>query len=195
MSDKSGKNTGRPTVEINPKQGKRLKELCIEEEITQAQLGREINYSQQTISKIVQGKAPLQPYIAEQIIEKFPSYRREWLLGLDDWKTEEEMQEAIFRIAWGESEKEEDIFADFMFCLGFKFVPNPIPQWKCEQDEQNACDFSEWMANPKSCNITNTKNVIAQCSLEDKNQLKNDIEDFARAWINRLCEKGKVNNG
>jgi hypothetical protein len=51
------------------------------------------------------------------------------------------------------------------------------------------------MANPKSCNITNTKNVIAQCSLEDKNQLKNDIEDFARAWINRLCEKGKVNNG
>ena len=82
----------RPKVEINPICGKRLKQICREQGITQFQLSQMINLSQQGISAIVNGHASLTGEMANRVIEKFPQYRIEWLLGHDDIPTEEYVQ-------------------------------------------------------------------------------------------------------
>ena len=79
----------RQKVEINPICGQRLKQICQEQGITQKQLHEKIHLSQQAISAIVKGKASLTGDIANKVIEVFPQYRIEWLLGYDDMPTEE----------------------------------------------------------------------------------------------------------
>ena len=82
----------RPKLEINPICGKRLKQVCQEQGITQKQLSKKIHLSEQGISAIVQGNARLTGDMANRVIEVFPQYRVEWLLGYDDMPTEEYVQ-------------------------------------------------------------------------------------------------------
>lgn len=70
--------------------GERLKTLIENEKTTQIQLSNEIFLSQQTISAIVQGKANLTEERALDIIGIYPKYRREWLMGVDDYMTHED---------------------------------------------------------------------------------------------------------
>lgn len=69
--------------QINPLIGTRLKELCRQTGITQQILSEKINLSQQTISKIVQGKSNLTRENAERICAIYPKFRISWLLGID----------------------------------------------------------------------------------------------------------------
>ena len=75
----------KPT-EIKSIHAVRLKSLLREQNIKQNQLSEMLkkNYStlsQQTLSKIITGKAPLTTERAYDIIALFPFYRIEWLLG------------------------------------------------------------------------------------------------------------------
>ena len=78
------KKNGRPRKEVKPEHSIRLKCLLDNEDIKQKQLSKMIPISQQTISKIVQGHQPLTTGLAERIIEKFPQYSLQWLLGYVD---------------------------------------------------------------------------------------------------------------
>ena len=78
------KKNGRPAKKIKPEQSVRLKSLLDNEDIKQKQLSAMIPISQQTISKIVQGHAPISNSLAERIIELFPQYSLQWLLGYVD---------------------------------------------------------------------------------------------------------------
>jgi len=77
----------RPKVNINPICGKRLKEICDEQNISQSMLSEMIHISQQTISKMINGKSSLTDQTARIIVGHFTEYRLEWLLGYDDYKT------------------------------------------------------------------------------------------------------------
>lgn len=68
----------------NPKSKANLKRICDELNITQKQLSEASGVSENTISKIATGRGPLTRQIAEEIIKACPSYRIEWLLGIDD---------------------------------------------------------------------------------------------------------------
>ena len=81
---------GRPKVKINPKWGNNLKTLCAENGISQLTLAEKVSVSQQTISRIIQGRNSLTRDMAERIIDAFPEYRIQWLLGEDDCKTHSE---------------------------------------------------------------------------------------------------------
>lgn len=74
----------RKRQEINPKCRIRLKQLCDELNISQKQLHEAADVSENTLSKIATGKSPLTQATAANIIKVAPSYRIEWLLGLDD---------------------------------------------------------------------------------------------------------------
>ena len=76
-----------PTTIINPEWAKRLKTLCNECKLTQTELSEKIYLSQQTISKIMNGRARLTQETAQKIVEVFPKYRAEWLLGIDNVPT------------------------------------------------------------------------------------------------------------
>ena len=71
----------RPKVEINPECGKRLKILLEETGEKQVVLSKKIPLSQQTISRIIRGKANLTPENAARIAQLYPQYSKYWLLG------------------------------------------------------------------------------------------------------------------
>ena len=73
--------------EINPVPATRLKELINREKIQQQELADYICMSQQSISRIIQKKQSLTDHTARAIIDVFPDYRIEWLLGYDDLVT------------------------------------------------------------------------------------------------------------
>ncbi len=99
---------GRKQVDINPECGKRLKEWLSDANLSQAQLGEKIHYSQQLISDIVRGKRPMSMAFAEKVREETyrPGYniygeeiaqdavRVQWLLCLDDYNTDEDSADA-----------------------------------------------------------------------------------------------------
>lgn len=74
----------RKKQEINPKCRIRLKQLCDDLNISQKQLASASGVSENTLSKIATGKSPLTQATAAEIIKIVPSYRIEWLMGLDD---------------------------------------------------------------------------------------------------------------
>ena len=67
-----------------------MKQLIDEQLITQGKLSEEIHISQQTISKIINGKAALTEQTAIELSKRFPNYRKEWFMGIDNAKTEYE---------------------------------------------------------------------------------------------------------
>ena len=87
----------RKKAEINPKSGKRVKQLLIGHKIngkkaTQEWLAEQLNISTVYLSDIVRGIKRLPPDLAYKIVELFPETQIEWLLGLDDIQTKEEKQ-------------------------------------------------------------------------------------------------------
>lgn len=86
---------GRPSKKINPKCGQRLKIILKEQNTTQQQLSEMIHLTQVTISNIICGKASLTDENADAIHVIFPQYRLQWLLGYDDYKTEEEIKRSL----------------------------------------------------------------------------------------------------
>lgn len=71
--------------EINPKSAERLKELCKRFNTTQTAISEKAYISQNTLSKIAQGKAPMTYTVASAIASNFPSVSVEWLMGNDDY--------------------------------------------------------------------------------------------------------------
>lgn len=102
----------RKKTEINPKRAENVKKLIEAEKITQTELADRIHMTQQNISRIVQMKQPLTEETARLIIEAFPEYRIEWLLGYDDSMTHYEwadnvqlMKDLVADSMWGIIEK------------------------------------------------------------------------------------------
>lgn len=73
----------------NPKQGENLKTVLIEQKLTQKKAAELFNYSEQHICNVIKGNRQLSLEFADRVIEKYPNYRREWLLGQDDAITHE----------------------------------------------------------------------------------------------------------
>lgn len=82
----------RQRAEIHPIRAERVKILMKRERITQTILAKRIFQSQQNVSRIMQLKQPLIEETARKIIEAFPEYRLQWLLGYDDYMTREEWE-------------------------------------------------------------------------------------------------------
>ena len=74
----------------------RLKEIIKNERLTQSSLANKIGVTQQSISRIMQGKQALTEGMAKRIVSVFPAYDVEWLLG---YKSEEKVRIDIIRDA------------------------------------------------------------------------------------------------
>ncbi len=81
----------RKKVDINPKWAENLKRVLKDQGLTQKELASKIYISQQQISKIMNGKAPLTEGTADAIRKAFPRYRKAWLLGFDDHEQFEDL--------------------------------------------------------------------------------------------------------
>lgn len=102
--------SGRPKKQVDPVCAKRfgiiLDELKRRRGISQTEFAKRLHMAQQNVSKLKNGKVVLSKEHAEDITKAFPEYRAEWLLGLDNFKTEEEYEahlEKRSRAAFGQA--------------------------------------------------------------------------------------------
>ena len=83
-------------VEPQSVRAERLKEIIKNEGLTQNLLADKVSVTQQSISRIMQGKQALTEGMARRIVAVFPAYNVEWLLG---YKSEEEARTGIIQDA------------------------------------------------------------------------------------------------
>lgn len=102
----------RKKTEINPIRAERVKKLIEREGISQIDFANRIFQTQQNVSRIINLKTALTEETARLIIEAFPEYRIEWLLGYDDSMTHYEwadnvqlMKDLVADSMWGIIEK------------------------------------------------------------------------------------------
>ena len=159
---------------INPKSAERLKQFYIDENITQMELSERILVSQNTLSKIANGKAPMSPAIAQEIRKKFPHINVDWLLGESDFKTIEE------RIEWN---------IDFAFSKG-----------KCLDELMKQLATSRWCSLVKSKDestgesvyaVVEKDMVIALISFEDYLRTRREIANYAAYLFDNLLARQK----
>ena len=96
---------GRKRQEINPKCGERLSELLADKQIKQFELANALSYTPQQISRIITGKDRLTEDFAHRVVEYFKTneiehdlfdnVRYEWLMCIDDDKTEAQRMHSI----------------------------------------------------------------------------------------------------
>ena len=75
----------RSRTEINPERAERVKTLIERENITQQEFAERIYQSQQNVSRIINLKSALTEQTADAIIKAFPEYRKQWILGYDNF--------------------------------------------------------------------------------------------------------------
>lgn len=118
----------RTKEKINPERGKRLKRLLKEENLSQGKLSEKIHISQQYISQVVTGKAPLTDHIAYDTAKLFPEKNLlyKWLICEEEF---ESSLEKLYSELAKAGEEEAALYAgfyNFAELAGFKIdiIPN-----------------------------------------------------------------------
>lgn len=175
----------RPKVNINPKCGKNLKKLCDDENISQAGLAEMIFVSQQTISKIINGKATLTEQTARAITEKFPKYRMEWLLGYDSFET---IDDYLSSILSGQTEI-QSIIERLMVLHGYRVIEEQVaPNIHLMTDE----DRHEYKRRPyyeTRHALKDSNGNIKYLDTEELIEIFKMIDDFVEFICSRTVER------
>lgn len=171
-------------MEINPIRGLRVKQLCEEQGINQIELSQRIYISQQKISEMINGKANVTETTARAIVQAFPQYRFEWLMGYDDYKNTAEKNNAIIRQAQHEGTLLEaglrfiSSLSGFEISGPFERIPQLVPV------EELLTQFNEGFIVTKegeSCRLT----------IDEMVQLENDVCDYVEYRLTRWMKKGR----
>ena len=179
----------RPKVEINPIRGLRLKQICEEQGIKQNHLSKIIHITQQSISNMMTGKATVTIDTVNQVTKVFPEYRKEWLLGLDDYKTEadlkranaEQFSQAIDTMKYEGSLLYTGLSA-FAKLSGFDITP-PITR--------NTGSLENYFKQMKAGYKISKGNQTVTLSLEEMNRFENEVCDFVELKLKHLfMQKG-----
>lgn len=183
---------GRPRATINPKQGIRLKYVLDECQLSQNDLAEKIHVGQQAVSKYVTCKTQL-PQDTAEAIASVCNVRASWLLGLDDWKTDNEIVGYFIGKEWDR----EDAIEKLLDTLGYNFIATGKGRSTihCEIDGEMKDVCKVVKDEPSAYNIFYDKKIIAQCSFADISALSDEIADFAEFKAKKLCEKRGVYDG
>lgn len=125
----------RKPVKINPIRGEHLKALLSRHHMAHQDLAEKIGYSKEHISYVVNGKRNLTEDMADSIIQKvFPTVRKEYLLGIDEYETLQDVQsakDARIKASLDRIFEDGDIVIEFLHFIArskgynMKFRPSP----------------------------------------------------------------------
>lgn len=156
----------RKKTEMNPIRTERVKTLLNHAGITQKDLADRIFMTQQNISRIVQKKQPLTEETARLIIQSFPEYRIEWLLGYDDIMLKKDLIPTKYNKLRTEKDTLEKSILSLIRLSDFQIDLKSI---------ENAEDLHNFLK--KYCTITRDGKSIT-FSVEDLNAFENEICDY-----------------
>lgn len=166
--------------EINPKSAERLKQLYIEHDITQFWLSKETGISQNTLSRIANGKTALSYSVASLIAKAIPGVNPHWLMGEAKYPSGKE--EMIAKVK--NRRKNVRIQYDFIEYLfeknGYRFKylskGKEIPGVELEEDFYSAIE----------------NNVVTSCiTISEFRNLVNEMENYASYLVQKAVERGK----
>lgn len=168
---------GRKKIEINQKMSARLIELLDDCKTTQKSIAAKAGISENQISRIRKGTAPMSHAIATLIANQYPPIRWQWLMGLDDYKTEEDKMVSEFRQFKNENDNRQTAVRILAQLAGFEIgldIGN--------QNEDSLRNISNSMK--KGYHIKKDGEVLGYCSLERFNLLTMDILELTEQRIN-----------
>lgn len=180
-------------TEIKPEHAVRLKRLLDEQNINQKELSRRLKeryspLSQQLLSRIMTGKAPLTKERANDIVALFPFYRAEWLLG--------EVGDA-FRFQNADKKYSTDMLNVGVTCLMKSLGYGIVPAAPMRDDLDSIVDETE-RAKAYMKSFTESFNAgyiirkgDEECHINtfELRELKNHIQRIAKYSLHELMEK------
>ena len=172
---------GRPRSEIKPEPAERLKMLCDDEGITQKDLSKKIHISPQTISKIMNKRASLTEDNAKRIIDIYPKYRFEWLMGYDPYKTRSDLNFAILSHAEQQGDKLLLGLQSFASLSGYEI--------SCPLSSSDSKAVKEIVDAIKLGYEINHHGKTAFISIDNMNRLQNEICDFVEFKLKKIVEE------
>ena len=161
-------------MEIDKTRGERLRMIALREDITQTKLSELLDCNPVHLSKIVNGSRNLTEDMAQKVVSLFPEYRLQWLLGYDDFATDEE---ALMPAAQAEGDRA--ILGRAILNFAFRSLGCVVCRGgdaeACEEDT-DADSFRVLDANRKE---------VAQYTEDECEALCQEIADFAIFKVKR----------
>ena len=172
---------GRKTVEINPICGKRVKQICEEQNITQKMLAKKIFLSEKTVSHMINGTSSVTRQTADAIHDLYPEYMTSWILGLSDIKNNSELFTSILTQAQEEAKLLDDGLFSFVKLIGYEVKPTDPAQDKNDIPS---------VINAIKAGYTFTKDgESVQMSLTELNDFENEIADYIELRLRHIMKK------
>lgn len=182
---------GRKTEPASDLRAERIRKLMEWEKLSQEKLGAKLGMAQQNISRILKSKKISENTIS-LIIEAFPNYRKQWLLGYDDIPTVEEWEKRKEQtvLALNTARKESDLL--FLATSAFASLSGYNIKAKTIADNALKDSFHNLLSNMYS--IEKDGKCIS-LSTEDMNHFENLLCDMAESAFRYLFKERSVDNG
>lgn len=158
-------------MEIDKKRGERLRTIARRKGVTQTELSEQLGCSPVHLSKIVTGSRNLTEDMAQKVVNLFPEYRLQWLLGYDDYATDEE---ALLKQSQEETRKRA-IWRNILK-LAFEELGYSVRESGNASEDEEDAGFEVL--------DTNRKHVM-QCRASGYEDLCQEIADFAAFKVKR----------
>lgn len=178
---------GRKKQEINPVPGRRLKKLLRCFHIQQKKFAEQIGYTEQHLSLIITGQRNL-TMDAAQKIAKLMNVRVEWLMGLDNYMTQHDIdvlpQLNIINYRIGLRSAIELL----MKSVGYQIIEHPKD---IERKVQIAVTYDGCFLDPMDLEYTISKDGCEVIKLSDSEffSFSTEIADFLEFKLDKLLKK------
>lgn len=184
-------------TKINPVSIERVKQVINESGMTQKDFAKKVLfYEQQTLSKIVNGKAPLTRESAARIAQYFKDINAAWLMGESDCKTKHEQEFYDFYAdLCGEIQKEDEAWQTILdsCSCGFSLFEKSFKLYLHSMGytldylrppvEEGVVRYS----------IVDTEgNLCMVLTVQEEAEIVREIADFAEFKIKKLIEGSKA---
>lgn len=184
-------------TEINPKSIERVKQVIKESGMTQKEFAKKVLfYEQQTLSKIVNGKAPLTRESAARIAAYFEDINDAWLLGESDIKSKD--ISSFYDYVFEESAKEHAAFEALIDCLAYpdELYDNAFKLYLHSMGLSIECvpvgepsKTPPYLAPCHSGVADEGGNILAVLTPQEEYEIAQEIAEFAEFKIKKLIER------
>lgn len=192
----------RKAHEINPECGKRLKEAIKYAKITQTTLAEDVYMTQQTISKIINGKAPLTLDNAQRFANRL-GVRWQYLVCQDGFMTNAHRHKEVISLT---VDIKEACFA-LVSALGYEIIsteqqpdgslapmhrPYKDIRIRTDATEEEILSFARVTTPVRNYHIKSPDGRIGNIEGDDFTKLWQDIEDYVRFKCESHFKKHRI---
>ena len=172
----------RQKKEIDPEQGRRLSMVCELEGLSQRALGEAIEFPQQYINRMINGKVPVSPAVADAIHERFPLYRADWLRNIDPYMTEGQLFAHALADRWEEGNAIQGCLLAYAGLAGYEITAvSP-----CKKVEDGRVPVEEVIKSVRDGYEVRHGGKVARLSIDRMNDLANEVYRFAAFRLSEL---------